>query len=483
MLPIVLIHGYASEGKKTSAADIYGELPAHLRQAFGEDGIVEIDLSRWLSLSDGVALDDVSFALERALNTRRFRHLLEGGFHVVIHSTGALVVRNWIRLYGDKPSPIANLVHLAGAHFGSGLAHIGRGQLARWGRLIFQGVGRGEQVLNELEFGASKTLDLHRYFLADGHDMYDDYQVQEFCMVGSQTLSALRAVPIRYVKEDSADNTVRTSAANLNFNYISLRPHASASSLTFRNLKGLREQRLENRKLETNHYEVDFRGLASSRREVPFTVVDETAHVGPDIGIVDGTKNRKRVVPLVVRALSTPYDSAEYSKVVEAFHANTRRTFERAAARSKSLTEWNKQAQYEAHSQVIFRVRDQFGVDVEDHDITFKSTGAGTFRLEKMIEDKHQNRRHPGNVTYYLRTQRFDRGAGWQDLLKDTKGIDLEITGEERDSEEIRYVPLTLRLSRARIPQILQNLRTTVVDVELLRVPSRQVLKLETSSS
>ena len=71
------------------------------------------------------------------------RALLQSGFHVVIHSTGALVVRNWIRLFRRRPSPIANLVHLAGANFGSGLAHLGQGQAARWGRLIFQGVGRG----------------------------------------------------------------------------------------------------------------------------------------------------------------------------------------------------------------------------------------------------------------------------------------------------------------------------------------------------
>ena len=277
MLPIVLIHGYGSEGKQTSAADIYRDLPQHLRQQFGDDGVVEIDLSRWISLSDGVAVDDVSFALDRALNTPRFRHLLNSRFHVVIHSTGALVVRNWIRLYGAKPAPVANLVHLAGANFGSGLAHVGRGQLARWGRLIFQGVDRGVRVSNELEFGSSKTLDLHRHFLADGQDMYDDYQVQEFCLVGSQTLRLLRAIPIRYVKEDSADNTVRTSASNLNFDYVSVKPHDAASSLTFRTLDALHEQRLSDQKLSANHYATDLRGLAV-RGESPASTENGDAH-------------------------------------------------------------------------------------------------------------------------------------------------------------------------------------------------------------
>jgi hypothetical protein len=146
--------------------------------------------------------------MDRALKAEH-SDLLKNGFHVIIHSTGALVVRNWIRKFSPKPSPINNLIHLAGANFGSGLAHIGKGQLSRWGRLIFSGTGRGTQILDELEFGSWKTLDMHLHFLRQGNDMLNDYQVQEFCIIGSQTLSFLRPIPIRYVKEDSADNTVR----------------------------------------------------------------------------------------------------------------------------------------------------------------------------------------------------------------------------------------------------------------------------------
>ncbi len=35
MLPIVLIHGYSSEGKNTGVEDIYGNLPGDLREKFG----------------------------------------------------------------------------------------------------------------------------------------------------------------------------------------------------------------------------------------------------------------------------------------------------------------------------------------------------------------------------------------------------------------------------------------------------------------
>ena len=122
---------------------------------------------------------------------------------------------------------------------------------------------------------------------------------------------------------------------------------------------------MDNQRVKDAHYEIHLSGLASTRREVPFTVVYETAHSGGDIGILDGEKNRARVLPHLTRALSTPPDPAEFEKVVNAFKRNTERTLQRAANLSSSLTEWDKQAQYEAHAQVVFRLRDQYGVDVE----------------------------------------------------------------------------------------------------------------------
>ncbi len=483
MLPIVLIHGYSSEGKNTKAEEIYGNLPRDLRATFGDGSVVEIDLARWISLNDGIAVDDVSFALNRALTSNRHRHLLNSGFHVAIHSTGALVVRNWIRLFSAKPSPIANLVHLAGANFGSGLAHIGRGQLARWGRLIFQGVDRGMRVLNELEFGSSKTLDLHHHFLTSGNDMFDDYEVQEFCIIGSQTVRRLRLVPIRYVKEDSSDNTVRTCAGNLNFNYIRVEPNEAAQHLTHAAINAIVERRMGNERLVEANYRIDPGALAAARRQVPFTVVYETAHSGADIGIVDGDKNRTRVLPHVTRALSTAPDSNAYDKVADAFQRNTERTMRRAANLSRSATDWNKQAQYEGHAQLVFRLRDQYGVDVDNHDITFKSRGSGTHSVEHMIEDVHKNRLHPGTVTFYLRTQKYSAAHGFEDLFDDCRRLDIEITGEEPQTDDIRYLPLTIEWSKANVPRMLQSFRTTFVDVTLLRLPSRNVLKLTRSTT
>ena len=173
MKPILLIHGYSSEGKKNKVEDIYGTLPAELRSIFGRANVRDLNLSRWISLNDGVSLDDVSLAMDRALKSK-FKPWLQSGFHVIIHSTGALVARNWIKNYSPKPCPIDNLIHLAGANFGSGLAHVGKGQLARWARLLALHTGSGGLVLNELMFGSWKSLDLAHHFLQENNRMFDD---------------------------------------------------------------------------------------------------------------------------------------------------------------------------------------------------------------------------------------------------------------------------------------------------------------------
>lgn len=480
MLPILLIHGYSTDGKDNAVDKIYGSLPKELKQRFGRDTIKDLNLSRWISLSDGVTLDDVTYAMERALN-KLFPELLDSGFHVIIHSTGALVVRNWIKKYSPKPSPIKNLIHLAGANFGSGLSHIGQGQLSRWKNQLLQGTGVGTKILDELEFGCDKTLDLHTHFLKPSNDMLKDYRVQEFCIIGSQTLGMLRLVPIRYVKEDSSDNTVRTSAGNLNFNYIQVTPKNKASNMNVKKLKSLINKRLDNKTISDQSYDFNTSQLAHRRPSVPFSVAYETAHFGDEIGIVSGSKNRNNVMPLVKIALSTAHNETAYQKSVERFQTSHQKTFQRAAKLRSKLTEWNPQEQYEGHAQLIFRIKDQFGNGVEHFDVMFKTgkTKGKQIRLEKLIEDHHGNKKSDGIITFYLRTQKFnEKTKEFDEILNSIAPVDIEVTGHEPDSKDIEFVPLNIQLEPKHVTGILQSFRTTIIDVELVRLPTDKVFEI-----
>jgi len=484
MEPILFIHGYSSEGKDKSHRKIYGQLPKLLKQAFGKDAIQELDLSRWISLEDGITLNDVSFAMDRALN-KEFPHLLASGFHAIIHSTGALVVRNWIRRFSPKPSPIKNIIHLAGANFGSGLAHVGKGQLARWGRFIFLGSEPGIQILNELEFGSWKTIDLHRHFLQSGNNIYHDYEIQEFCIIGSQTFSGLlkkviRIIPIRYVKEDSSDNTVRTCSGNLNFNYIEVTPKPRTFELTSNYIQTQINKREQGKTINNTYYNVSLDHLSDSRPNIPFMITYETAHFGSDIGIVDGKKNRSQIITHIKAALKTQYDINAYQKTAERFKTGLERTLEKVKNLKGGLFNWNKQQQYEAHSQIIFRIRDQFNNAVPNHDITFhsKKDNESQIALEHMIQDKHHNTKYPGTLTFYLRTMEYKRKR-WNDKISRIAPLDVEITAYEPESDEITYVPLNICLSTEDLIRIVQNYCTTIIDITLVRLPSSHVFKIE----
>jgi hypothetical protein len=476
MKPILLIHGYSSEGSNNTVQKIYGTLPADLRREFGRGVIRDLNLSRWLSINDGVRLDDVSYAMDRALHSSEFSALLKSGFHVIIHSTGALVVRNWIKKFSPKPSPIENVVHLAGANFGSGLAHIGKAQLVRWGRYLGTGTEGGQHILDELEFGNWKTLDLHSYFLEPGNAMVDAYEIQEYCIAGSQTLTVLRAAPIRYVKEDSSDNTVRTSAVNLNYTRVRISPSDDARRLSVRELKRLVKARQQDESVNDKNYIVT---VDSNQTPVPFAVAYETAHYGGKKGIVAGTGNRSNILPKIKQALSTPLNSEAYERTRKYFDRQQKSTFRRVANLKGSLFEWSKQAQYEGHAQVVFRLRDQYGIGIRNFDITFKTRDRSQSKtqIESLIEDDHLNKSADGTITFYLRTQKFKNKKFYERLDK-VAATTLEIFATESNGAEIEYLPVTLLLNAALLKQVVRSFQTTIVEVEMLRLPTGKVFSI-----
>jgi hypothetical protein len=56
--------------------------------------------------------------------------------------------------------------------------------------------------------------------------------------------------------------------------------------------------------------------------------------------------------------------------------------------------------------------------------------------------------------------------------------VSVEVTGYEAESGEISYVPLNIRLTANRLRDILDNFQTTIIDIELARLPSRNVFSI-----
>ena len=60
MEPILLVHGYStdanSEPNRDSVVGMYGNLPKWLRSEYGRKNVFELNVSRYISLEDGIGM-------------------------------------------------------------------------------------------------------------------------------------------------------------------------------------------------------------------------------------------------------------------------------------------------------------------------------------------------------------------------------------------------------------------------------------------
>lgn len=490
MEPILFVHGYSSESKEAtpeSIAGIYGSLPDALRKQFSAP-VVEIDLSRYISLDDGVEVDDISLALQGALK-REYPQLLATGFNAIVHSTGALVVRNWIRRFSAKPSPLRRLIYLAGANFGSGWAHLGQGQLAKWGRLVFDGgTERGVQVLQALEFGSEWTIDLHLSLLQAGSSLWDGFLVREAVLVGSQAHVRWFEAPVRYAKEDGSDGVVRVAASNVNFHYLRFGPTGDALTISWNDLATQAENHLSRTGERREFYELkeQSRPGIGGRPEIPLAIPYECAHSGAETGILTGAAPRDQVLSLVGDCLNTL--PGDWTTLVTRFQQQTEATYAKVAA-MQAPTWWQKwlaepRAQYDKHAQVIFRIRDQNGRDVDHYDVFFDSLQGpndASSAIKNLFQDTHVNDSSPNIITFYLRTDAFSSASNtWVPQLPGVNGCFLEVSGTEPGTNRVLFAPLRYKIDAPTLESWIVGHRTTLIDVELFRVPSPDVYKVVT---
>lgn len=521
MEPILLVHGYSAESAKDNEADvarIFGSLPDDLRANLPREHILDINISRYISLDDRVDIEDITLAFDRALKND-FSELYSSGFNAIVHSTGALVLRNWVRRCCEpkKPSPSRRIIYLAGANLGSGWAHLGESEIAKWLRFIVEGGSeRGLAFLSELELGSNWAWELHYYFLQPGQAMLADYQVMEFSLVGSQPPLRNFIAPIRYAKEDGSDGVVRVASSNLNHIHVRIGPAQSpvgvdwnkAVEFSLRTVAASADGDLADFTSGSpfagdNYYRLLQENCPGEHRPgVPFAIPYNCAHTAPDVGIVSGAQNRQLVMPLIGKALNCTRQN--YSELAAEFEAELKNTYEMAADEVQHrerlstqeflLSIANKaaqfleafsikpQAQYDRHAQVSVRVRDQHGSPIENYSVHFNSFGGGgrpNVLINDLFEDTHQNRASPDTITFYLRLEKWEpQQKTWINRLNEVNGVDLEIDCIDPKTQRITFVPLRMRLNAAMLARYLQPHRATLIDVELLRLPARETFSI-----
>jgi pimeloyl-ACP methyl ester carboxylesterase len=229
--PIAIIHGWSDDFGS------FQKLREFLTARLGVPATL-IRLGDWISLDDNVGYADIAVALERAW---RAEHLPTAprSVDVVVHSTGALVVREWMtRYHAPDTVPIGRFLQLAPANFGSHLAHKGRSFIGRAVKGWKTGFQTGSRILRGLELASPYTRALadRDLFVAPSKRWYGAGRILATVLVGNKGYSGIQAI----ANEPGSDGTVRIGTASLQVAQASVvfPPGPVAPMVQFRNAVG-----------------------------------------------------------------------------------------------------------------------------------------------------------------------------------------------------------------------------------------------------
>lgn len=334
-LPTLILHGWSD----TSAS--FKPMGEFLR-AQGVP-VTDIFLGDYLSLFDEITPYDLGQAMGRALAAKQIptaRH----SFNVVLHSTGGLVVREFLRQFcrdaQGRPqaalSPIRNILMLAPANFGSPIARLGKSMAGR----LFKGwkwdglFQTGAELLHALEVGSPYGFKLAEADLFDpAFPIFDPAHVVVTVLVGTNAFSNVLK-QIAHV--NGSDGTVCVATASLNARLV-------AVDFAAPNAPVITERRCTAPEVALGVFDRDHSTICR-----------------PEAKAQQAEWRR-----LVLAALTV--DAAGYARHVAACAAVTRETFTKGRARRLI----KERRRFHEYQNVVFRVCDQYGHPINDYFIEF----------------------------------------------------------------------------------------------------------------
>ncbi|WP_417484040.1 esterase/lipase family protein [Maricaulis salignorans] len=204
---VLLIHGWSAPDK--SMAEVGHFLTGHGYQT------ADLFLGGYPSMSDDVRVEDSARRMQAVITEMQGDGRLPARFHLVVHSTGALVARRWLAdNYASGGSPVDNLLMLAPANFGSPLATLGRSLLTRVIKGWKRGFQTGTEFLHALELGSCLQQDIA---LVDRLSP-DGETASPFSTDGTRPFVIVGACQIpgtQILGEEAWDGTVRIASANI----------------------------------------------------------------------------------------------------------------------------------------------------------------------------------------------------------------------------------------------------------------------------
>ncbi len=456
--PIVILHGWSD------TSETFEPLARLLRARLGRQVSI-VSLADYVSMEDEVRFDDVAEAMDVAWR----RHGLprgKGRVDAVVHSTGGLVIRDWLqRHYRPGNAPVKRLVMLAPANFGSHLAHKGRSFIGRVykGFIAKKPEGRafetGTHILRGLELASPYTWQLaERDRFGRGGAMYQPGNVLCTVLVGNSGYRGISSI----ANEDGSDGTVRASTASMDCVRISAafpaRPGDGAAG------PGV-EYELEESSGETAFGVVEGHNhgtITLSHRRRP---IGEAAQATPDGDLL----------AKIVRGLTVADDGFEAWR--QELEAGNRALMPKAPRRD---------GKNHGFQNTVVHVRDQYGVGVDDHLLEFyEEDHDGGDRVARMFHESAIRKVHKysGDASYRSVYVDCTRLARTIDKVHEALSLSITAYPELDERTPVGFTTLGsvgvggVRIPRDHIGRFFAPHRTALVTLQLTRQQSERTFR------
>ncbi len=370
---VVIIHGWSDTSK--SFAGLTAFLRANGFQPF------PIWLGDYISLDDDVRIEDVAKRMQVVIQDAMATKGLLPPFDVIIHSTGGLVLREWIASYYPSGAgcPAKRVVMLAPANFGSKLAHTGKSFLGR----IIKGWNNwfqtGEEMLLSLELASAYQWNLaNRDLFGEGDSPYGPGKILPFVITGSRGYTT---GVNQIANEPGADGTVRACAANLNAEGVTIDFAADPISP---DIRGWRRR--------------------AGALSFPFALLPDRNHgsiTNPVESVSALPAVQNRLGQLILEALDCADNAAAYGAIDGRWAQITDETGQlgeatQAAIRQVVTSNPPKPEDLRRYMQLNVFVRDDYGIPVDDYVLEFFSPNTNgskdmVYFQTKVLKNVHNN--------------------------------------------------------------------------------------------
>jgi pimeloyl-ACP methyl ester carboxylesterase len=443
--PIVIIHGWSDNSSS------FKNLATFLGQQLGNE-VININLADWISMNDDVSYADVAEAMNRAWVNKGLP-TNQRIVNVVVHSTGALIVREWMTRYFNAGTvPIKRLLMLAPANFGSPLAHKGRSFIGRavkgWGN---DGFETGEKILKGLELASPYSWNLALKDLFTNDAWYGENKILATVLIGNKGYDGLQSI----ANENGSDGTVRISTANLNATKIRLELDEEQSPINF--------------------------NVSSSNGQVAFGIVDKFNHTTITLSETKEPKPEGVLESLILGSLKVIDDDYIVSKSTFPWQSKITDLVGDTSETSPRL------------QNAVIKASDNLGNKVDDYFVEFYRQAAQDTAFEQELYTRFISNVHiycdDGSYrSLYLNITELDNINEMKSMSVDQLFVSITAQpiyqAKNSKRQPVGYIPINARsaggllLQPDQIKQIFQPHQTVLIEVVLTRKLSEDVFKL-----